>query len=294
MHVFAGDKAGQEEDALQHAHGTYILVPGESRDFKGHVAGIVVNDLGKQLAGKTIGDELSISMKGPEGHENDQIKGQPITIQIRVNAVERLEPATLEQTIEQLGVESEDDLRTRLKEMLEGQAQRRQTSDMHRQLTEQLAEKVDLELPEGLTGRQIERVLHREKIELMYQGVSEQEVEQRIAERRNESEGEARRQLKLFFIVDQAAKDLEVEVGENEINGQVAMMAMQQGRRPEKVRQEMQQRGELEQLYLQVREQKTLDKILEQAKVTEVEASEDTAAPKKKSSKKKSTKKKAD
>lgn len=296
VHIYAGSEAGGEDDALQHNHGTYILVPGKSRDYKGHVAGIVVDDLGKQLAGKTVGEEVLISMTGPEGHENEQIKGQPIAIKIKINAVERLEPASIEQVTENLGVESEDELRTRLKEMLEGQATRRQQTDMHKQVTDQLADKVDLELPEGLTGRQIERVLQRQRIEMMYQGANQQDIEQKIAEQRTESEDEARRQLKLFFIVDQAAKDLEIEVADNEINGQVAMMAMQQGRRPEKVRQEMQQRGELEQLYLQVREQKTLDKIIEQAKVTEVEASKEAEKKpaKKKSSKKKSSKKKTD
>lgn len=297
VHVYAGNEAGGEDDALQHNHGTYILVPGKSRDFKGHVAGIVVDDLGKQLKDKTVGEELLIAMTGPEGHENDQIKGQPITIQIAINAVERLEPATIEQVVENLGVESEDDLRTRLKEMLEGQATRKQQTDMHRQVTDQLAEKVELELPEGLTGRQIDRTLQRQRMEMMYQGMKQEDIEQKLAEQRTESEDEARRQLKLFFIVDQAAKDLEIEVADNEINGQVAMMAMQSGRRPEKVRQEMQQRGELEQLYLQVREQKTLDKIIEQAKVTEIEASDkakEKKPAKKKSSKKKSTKKKAD
>ena len=72
------------------------------------------------------------------------------------------------------------------------------------------------------------------------------------------------------------------------------MMAMQQGRRPDKLRQEMAQQGQIEQLYLQLREQKTLDKILEQAKVTEVQGEKSDAKPaaKKKSTKKKTSKKK--
>ncbi|MEL7087808.1 MAG: hypothetical protein AAGL98_05100, partial [Planctomycetota bacterium] len=109
------------------------------------------------------------------------------------------------------------------------------------------------------------------------------------------------KQLKTFFILDKAAKDLDIEVAENEINGRISMMAMQQQRRPEKLRNEMRQRGELEQLYLSIREQKTLDKIIEQATVTEVAdtpgSSDEDAKPKKskkKSTKKKTTKKKAD
>ncbi|MGB1126568.1 MAG: hypothetical protein ACPG4Q_15310, partial [Phycisphaeraceae bacterium] len=61
-----------------------------------------------------------------------------------------------------------------------------------------------------------------------------------------------------------------------------------------KLRQEMAKQGQIEQLYLQLREQKTLDKILESAKVTEVEGEKADAKPeaKKKSTKKKTSKKK--
>lgn len=292
VHVLAGENAGEDAEVIAHHHDTYILVPGESREYRGHVAGIIVEDLGKRLEGKKAGDTEAISMTGPSGHENEQIKDQPITLKVELKQVQRLEPAPVEQLVEQMGVPSEDELRSRVREMLEQRLQQEQQSDLHRQVCDQLLEKVTLELPEGLTGRQTERVLRRRAMELAYQGTPEQEVEQQLAEMRSGSEEEARRQLKLFFIIDQAAKNLEVEVADAEINGRIAMMAMQQGRRPEKLRQDMHRRGEIEQIYLQLREQKTLDKVLEKAKVTEVEGepeaeSKEKAAPKKKSTKKK-------
>jgi len=65
-------------------------------------------------------------------------------------------------------------------------------------------------------------------------------------------------------------------------------MAVQRGRRPEKLRQEMARNGQLESMYANMRQQKTLDAILEKAKVTEAEPEpapepEKKAAPKKKS-----------
>ena len=164
---------------------------------------------------------------------------------------------------------------------------------MHQQVADHLLEKVSLDLPEGLTGRQAARVLRRQAMEMAYRGVPEQEIEQKIAELRGSSEEDARKQLKLFFILDQAAKQLEVDVTEQEINGRVAMLAMQQGRRPEKLRQQMQRAGELEHLYLQIREQKTLDKIIEKAKVTEVDAPAEEKAEEGKGKKKSGGKKKS-
>lgn len=274
VRVLAGEDAGDDAEELANHPSTYILVHGENHDFKGHVAGIVVQDMGKRLIGKKIGHQEKVFMTGPSGHEDERIKDQPITLDITVQGVQRLVPAELDQLQQAMGVESEDQLKDRIRMSLEQQAERKQSANMHKQVSDQLVQQVELELPEGLTSRQTERVLARKKMEMYYQGKGEAEVEEAVAEMRSASEEDARRELKLFFILDKAAKDLEVEVDEEELNGRIAMQAMQQQRRPEKVRQEMQERGELQHLYMQIREQKTLDAIVEKANVDEVEPGE--------------------
>ena len=293
--ILPGEDAADDTEPIAEHPGAYILVHGKEHDHRGHVAGILVDDLGKRLTGKTVGDSEAISLTGPSGHENEQIKDQPITIAISITQIERPEPAKVEDLLERIGAESEEDLKKQVRENSEQRAEREQQADLRQQLCDTLVEKVDLELPEGLTGRQAARVLQRQQMEMMYRGAAPQEIEEKLAEMRSGSEEEARRQLKLFFIVDRAAKEQEVEVAEGEINSQIAMIAMQQGRRPEKLRQEMLKRGELEQLYLQVREQKTLDRLLEQVKVKQVKGGdkgEAKAETKKKTTKKKTTKKK--
>ncbi|MEO0474614.1 MAG: trigger factor [Planctomycetota bacterium] len=292
--IYAGKDAGDDAELIQEIPLDYVMVNGESAEYKGHVAGIVVDDLGKQLTGKTGGDELTISMDGPAAHENEQIRDQPITIKLTIGSVHRIEPATVEEVTEQMGLGSEDELKERVKTMLEQRAEQNTQADLYQQLTDALVEKVDLELPKGITDQQAARVLNRQGMEMLYRGVPEEEVKAKLAEMRSESEEQAARQLKQFFILDKASKELEIDVDEQELNGRIAMMAMQQGRRPDKLRQEMAKQGQIEQLYLQLREQKTLDKILESAKVTEVEGEKEDATPetKKKSTKKKTSKKK--
>ncbi len=291
--VLAGENAGEDAEVLHEHPGAYTLVHGEDKEFKGHVAGILVKDMGKQLADKKVGDTVKISMTGPEGHENDGIKGQPITIQMAITHVHRLAPAALEDLLPQFGMQTEDELKERVKTMLEQRNEQAQQADMHKQVTTQIVDLVKLDLPEGLKSRQIERALQRQHMELLYSGKQPEEIEAELAESRSQGEEQAVRQLKTFFVLDKAAKQLEVEVAENEINGRISMMAMQQQRRPEKLRNEMRQRGELEQLYLSIREQKTLDKIIEQATVTEVAGTPASDATEAKS-KKKTTKKKDD
>jgi len=301
--ILEGEDAKDDAEQIAQHTGVYILVNGKSADYKGHVVGIVVDDLGKKLSGKKVGDEVRVSMTGPAQHEDDKIREQPITIVIKIENIERIAPAKIETVIERMGVESEDDLKKRIRESVEERNQRRQQSEMYDQIRSQIVEMVDIELPEKMTGRQVARTLRQQAMELAYRGVPEEQIEQQIAEARGGSEDEAKRSLKLFFILDKAARELEVNVDDGEMNGRIAMIAMQQGRRPEKVRQEMQRSGEIESLYLSIREQHTLDKILEKAKVTETDkpaedsgekAEKKKTTKKKKSSKKKTTAKKAE
>ncbi|MFN3168809.1 MAG: trigger factor [Phycisphaeraceae bacterium] len=296
--ILAGENAGDDAEVIQTVPQDHVLVNGEAQDYKGHVAGIVVNNLGKELTGKTIGDVVSVSMTGPSGHEDEKIKDQPITIRLTVLKVHRIEPASVEQIAEQMGLKTEEEVKERVKTMLEQRNEQNAMADLYQQVTDQLVDKVELELPKGITGQQSARVLQRQGMEMLYRGVPEEQVRAHLAEMRGASEEQAIRQLKQFFILDKASKDLDVDVEEDELNGRIAMMAYQQGRRPDKLRQEMAKQGQIEQLYLQIREQKTLDKILEQAKVTEAEGAADDAGDakaekttKKKSSKKKSSKK---
>lgn len=272
--LYAGHGVGDEEP-LQREPDAYVLVHGEEHEFKGHVLGILVPDMGKRLAGKKAGETETIEMTGPSGHEDEQVKDQPITLQLLLKRIERLEPVPMEQVIEQLGVESEEEVRDRVREMLEQRGRQQAEAQMHEQVVNQLLEKIDLELPENLTSRQTEQALQRQRMEMLYQGTPPQEIEERMAELRSESEDRAKRDLKRFFILDRIAKDKDVEVDQSEINQRVTMQAMQSGRRPERVRQEMQERGELQQLYLNVREHKTLETILEEAKVEQKEDSDE-------------------
>jgi trigger factor len=140
-----------------------------------------------------------------------------------------------------------------------------------RQVQEFLAGNTTVDLPRRLSERQIERVVNRRAVNLLMRGLPREQVQANIEQVRQGAEQEARRELTLFFILNKVAEDRKIEVTEGEVNGRVAMLALDQGERPETLRQRMERDGSLANLFIQLREQKALDALINDAKVEEFE-----------------------
>lgn len=273
--VHAGHDAASDADPIIDVPAAPISLPPDDGD--GYVAGFAIEKLREKVEGKKVGDTMTAKITGPPMHENESVRDAPVTISARIDRVERNEPCSLDELVKHFGHETEEQLRTQLRETMEVEADRDRASNLRDQAGERLLEAVSLELPEGLTGRQAERLLQRRSLQLASSGMSEEKVEKETAKARSESQHDAIRHLKLFFILNEAAEKLGIEVSTDEVNGQVAVMARDRGRRPEKLRQEMQRNGELEHLHVLLRETKTLTSVVEKAEVTDVDKPPPTA-----------------
>ena len=116
-------------------------------------------------------------------------------------------------------------------------------------------------------------------MDLRRRGMPREAIEANVERLRHGAREEGARELKLFFILQQIANEREVDIDEAELNGRIALLAVQRGRRPEKMKQDMAKDGSLTNLYIQMREQKALDSVLAEAQVEEVEMKPEEEPP---------------
>ena len=141
-----------------------------------------------------------------------------------------------------------------------------------RQVADHLLKNTQMELPQRMTEVQSARNIERLRMEYMYRGFDPMDAERLLAERRNASDERTRNDLKLFFILNQAAEDLKVGVTEQEVYGRIAQMAAQRNMRPERLRSELHARNQIGQIAMQIREHKAMDAVLAKAEVEEMDA----------------------
>ncbi|MEM1186282.1 MAG: trigger factor [Planctomycetota bacterium] len=263
-----------EEKVYYDINDAVVRVPLSEDEGKGMILGVLVDDFEKQLGAPKAGESVTITTKGPELHEREELRGKDLTVTFEVTRIDRIIPAELADVVARTGFESEDQLKEAVKTRLSQRALVSQATAMRQQIAKHLSDNVEMELPERTTAGQAERILERRRMELMYRGVDPSEIETHMAELRASSATAAQGELKLFFILNEAAEKLDVKVEEAEINGRIAQMAAERGQRPEMLRQELMQTRRITQVFQQLREHKTMDAILAKAKIEEVSVDE--------------------
>ncbi len=260
----------------------------------GFVAGVPVEGLDKLLKGAKHGDEKETVVEVPSTFFKEELRGKKVDIRIAVKEVKQLEPAELNKDFfSRFGVETIEELHERIRENLAASAERQARADMSDQVYAYLQEHIHFDLPADVVADQSLRILQRQYVNMLMQGTPKEEVEEQMDQLRASSEQQANEQLKLFFIMSKISDQLGVEVTEEEINGHIASVAAQRGRRPEKMREELARDGSLSQFAMQVREYKSIEKILEKAKIVEVDPDKIKKPAPKKAAPKKTTAKKA-
>ncbi|MCK4913754.1 MAG: trigger factor [Planctomycetes bacterium] len=261
----------EEEEKLEN-----IEIHVRKNGFAGSVS---IEKLDELLIGTKTGDVKKTTVDVPKTYFKEEYRGKKVDVQITINNVKWLKPAEIDEKLfKKLGVENQEQLKERIQQMLEGRLEQQSKTDITEQIYKYLLKNTTLDLPVGVVAEQANSILQRQYNNLLMQGLQNEQLKEQFEQMRSASESQAKEQLKTFFIMDKIAEKFEISVSDEEMNGRIAQLAIQQGQRPEKMREDMAKNNSLGQFNLQIRESKCIDKLLESAKITEVEPVKKTAA----------------
>jgi trigger factor len=255
-------KIDQAEEKLEDIE---ILV-----SHNGFVGEVPVENLDKILAGAKTGQAKTAGVEVPKTYFNEKYRGKKADIQITVKEVKSLKPADMDQAFfTRWRADGERDLRDRIGEALQQRLQQQARACMAEQVYKYLLEKTKFDLPLDLVAQQANMLLRRQYANLLMRGYPQEQIQQRMDQLRAGSEKEAEQQLKVYFLMEKVAEKLEIDVSEEEVNGHIAQLAIHRGQRPERLREQLARDGSLEQINVQLREDKCIAKLMESAKIAE-------------------------
>ena len=231
------------------------------------------------MAGAKAGDLRETDIAVSQEAETLEMRGETVHAKLNVKEVRRLDlPEINKEFLEKIGVETEEELRLEINNILERQVTYEQRQSTRSQVLDKITESADWKLPEDLVMKQVENALHREILEMQQAGFTTQEIQARENELRQQSVTTTRQALKEHFVLDKIAEKENIDVLPADIEKEIQMMAMQRGESPRRLRARLTKSGVIENLEAQIRERKAVDAILDSAEFEDVEMKQSTDA----------------
>jgi trigger factor len=204
--------------------------PYEEKDAQFVVGeGAVPPEINEALQGAAVGDERIAERHFPEDDENADRAGKTVRYTIQVKGLKRKSlPEADDALAEGMGFETLDELRERISAVLSSKKQGDRRDTFRRAVLDHLERDLSLEeLPPGLVHDAIQEDMHRLAYTLAMQGQADQEIDWNQI--RIKMEPESRRRVLDTLVLEQLAREWELQVPEAEVEAYIAGEAQQQG-----------------------------------------------------------------
>lgn len=259
--------AGEAVDGGK-AEGTYVEVG----------TGKFNADFEKSLIGLTEGAETRVNVDLPNDFANPLLAGKSVDFQVKIQEVKEKVVPDLDDTFaKNLGgnFQTLDALREAVREDIIKGKERERQAILENQVQDQLIGKHPFEVPPSLIKQEQENLFREQWERYSQYGMDPAQMDHTKLLEALQPMGERRARVKI--LLERIAKLEGISVDEAEADATLARIAVHSGRDVNEVRKFYQERDLMEGLKEQLRSEKTMKLLLDQAKISEAPQVEETA-----------------
>ncbi|MDQ3069499.1 MAG: trigger factor [Acidobacteriota bacterium] len=223
----------------------------------------------ENLCGVKAGDERSFETAYPDDFTIEQLRGQTVGYHAKVKGIrKRVVPALDDDFAKELGFDTVDALRDRVKEDLQRDAEAESDRSLRADLLKELSSRVSIELPSTMVDREIDRRLEEFVGRLIQQGVDPMKSGVDWKQFRDEQKTPAEDTVRAALLLDEIARRESIVISEDDVKKEIEDYAAESGREPAAVRAALEKEGGFGRIYAGLRRERTVKWLLEKANVT--------------------------
>jgi trigger factor len=231
----------------------------------------VAERFGEQTQGAKAGDTRTVDITLSSAAADPSLHGKTLHSVFSIKDVKSLRlPELTPEFLQQFGVRSQDQLRERIRVLLQRRLEYTQRQSAREQVLGLIAGAVNWELPQDLLARQARKALGRRVMEMRSSGMSEDEIRGRQRVLEKDVLRSTALALKEHFVFQKIAEVEKIDVDEDDINDEIERIAYQNDESPRRLRARLEKDDLLEVLAIDIVERKVLDLILESAEYEDV------------------------
>jgi len=232
----------------------------------------VVEEFAKRVVGAKVGETRELDVKLGEKVADQSLKGKTVQGRFTIKDIKVIRlPELTPDLLERYGVKTEGQLEELIAGSLERNLEYQQRQFARQQILQQVAQKVKWDLPRDLLVRQATRTLQRRVMEMRSAGMTEQQIEARLAVLRQNVLQSTAVSLMEHFVLQKVAEAEKIEIEDADIDAEIQRIAAQTGESFRKVKAQMEREDMIEALATDLLERKALDVVLNNAVYEEFE-----------------------
>ena len=198
-----------------------------------------------QLVGKNAEDEVEVNVTFPEQYQAAELAGKPAMFKVKIHEIKTKELPQLDDEFAQdvsefdTLAEYKEDVKKRLTEQKENEAKRTKEDEA----IQKIIDKSEMELPEAMIETQCENMVNEFAQRIAQSGLSMEQYMQfsglTIEKLKEQVRPEAETRIKSSLVLEQIAKEENIEVTEEDIDAEVTKMAAAYGMEADKLKEYM-------------------------------------------------------
>jgi len=227
--------------------------------------------LAKELVGLKKGDEKEITIDFPEDFHVEALQGKSVLYKLSISEVrEKKLPELDEAFFKAMNVESEEQLREKMKADLNNRKQSESNQIKREQIINFLADKTEIVLPQSAIDGESGRILQEMLRKHAQASSAQDDPEAALSGMREQADKEAQRRVKINLILNKVAELEKIKPEDRDFQTMIFQEAMYSQQKPEQIAKDLRKdQGRLRSMHESILINKTLDFLVEQSTVSE-------------------------
>ena len=204
-----------------------------------------IDNFEDQLVGKNTGDEVEVNVTFPEQYQAADLAGKPATFKVKINEIKAKELPELDDEFAQdvsefdTLAEYKESLKKNLEEKKENEAKRTKEDEA----VQKIIDKSKMDIPEAMIDTQCETMIEEFAQRIAQSGLSMDQYLQfsglTVDGLKEQVRPEALSRIQASLVLEQIAKDENIEVSEDDVNAEIEKMAASYGMEADKLKEYM-------------------------------------------------------
>ncbi len=204
-----------------------------------------IDNFEDQLVGKNAGDEVEVNVTFPEQYQAADLAGKPATFKVKINEIKAKELPELDDEFAQdvsefdTLAEYKESLKKNLEEKKENEAKRTKEDEA----VQKIIDKSKMDIPEAMIDTQCETMIEEFAQRIAQSGLSMDQYLQfsglTVDGLKEQVRPEALSRIQASLVLEQIAKDENIEVSDDDVNTEIEKMAASYGMEADKLKEYM-------------------------------------------------------